>query len=75
MMLQVGERVYEALPKRRAIFILVKTLCDSGIAPDEIAGVLDWRSTLFYAAPGDRDSEAMVASLAAQPASKYQPRR
>lgn len=71
----VGEHVFESLPKRRAIFTLVKALCDSGVSPSEIESVLPWRSTLFYSAPGDLDSDAMVASLAAQEPTKYEPRR
>lgn len=71
----VGDRVHERLPKRHAIFTVVKALCESGISPAEIKDVLDWRSTLFYSAPGHLDSDAMLKSLAAQPASKYQPRR
>jgi hypothetical protein len=71
----VGDQVYESLPKRHAIFTIVKALCDSGVSPSDIASVLDWRSTLFYTAAGKLDSEAMVESLEAQSASKFAPRR
>jgi hypothetical protein len=71
----IGDRILEALPKRRAIFSLVKALCDSGVTPSEIENVLEWRSTLFYSAPGHLDSEAMVKSLEERLESKFQPRR
>lgn len=71
----VGDRVYESLPKRRAILTLVKALCDAGISPTEIASVLAWRSTLFYSASGDLNSEAMIRSLASQSGTKYEARR
>ncbi len=63
----IGGRTETRLPKRRAIFRIVKHLCDQGISPEEISKVLPRSHTIMWRqASGKLDSEEFVeAALAA----------
>ena len=39
----LGDTVLEGLPKGRAIFGMVKYLCDAGVDPEEIHAVITWK--------------------------------
>jgi hypothetical protein len=54
---------HEALPKRTAIFTVVKQLCLQGISPEEIAALVPWRSTMFCSMNGTVGSEEFVTQL------------
>ena len=55
----------ERLPKNRAIFGLVKYLCDSGVNPEEIRSVVPWKKNrLFEWFEGKLDSELFEQALA-----------
>ena len=44
---------YERLPKRAAIFTVVKFLCDSGVTPEKVAAHVPWRqNSMFRCAEG-----------------------
>jgi hypothetical protein len=50
------------LPKRTAIFTVVRQLVSKGHSPDEIAAAVPWRqSSMFRVADGNLSSEAFVA--------------
>jgi hypothetical protein len=53
------------LAKRNAMFLVVKTLCDSGVAPDEISGVIYWRN-LFLETDGTLNSDEFIRTVTLQ---------
>ena len=57
-----GKR-YEHLPKRRAVFQVVKFLCDSGVDPEDIIRQFAWRSNAFRRFPRELDSEAYIEAF------------
>ncbi len=59
----VGDTVYEMLPKRTAIYHVVKNLCDCGVSPEEINECVPWRGTMFCSADGDLKSDEFMATL------------
>lgn len=71
-------RIQERLPKRRAIYAVVRHLCSHGVSPDEINAVIDWRGRLWREVEGEVDADefrrkASAAAAAGGPA--FQPRR
>ncbi|MFQ5563904.1 MAG: hypothetical protein ACE5FO_10095 [Parvularculaceae bacterium] len=45
------------MPKNQAIHLICKRLCESGVAPDEIAALFDWRANkIWYAVEGNVDA-------------------
>lgn len=59
--LTIGEKTYERLPKRAAIFTVVKHLCDRGVTPEAITDVIEWRkNTMFRVVDGVVKSEEFV---------------
>jgi len=54
--------VHKYLPKRIAIFTVVKHLCDNGVSPDQVAGFVPWRtnSTIFRSVVGKCDAAGFV---------------
>lgn len=56
----LGEKRYERLPKRWAVFQIVKYLCDSGINPDDIIDLFSWRANAFRYFDGDIDSDTYI---------------
>ncbi len=58
----VNGQTHERLPKRTAIFTVVRQLASQGHSPDQIAAAVPWRqSSMFRIADGDLSSEAFVA--------------
>jgi hypothetical protein len=49
---KIGDEVHRAVWKRNAVYLICKRLCESGIAPDEIAALFTWRNNAFYAVEG-----------------------
>jgi hypothetical protein len=63
----LDDTIMERLPKRQAIFHIVKYLCDSGVAPEEIWELIPWkRNVLFKSFEGKLDSEAFEKALGDQ---------
>lgn len=56
--IMIGDEIYEHLPKRRAIWQVVKKLIDSGVSPEEINEIIDWKGRLFIYADGELDEQA-----------------
>lgn len=44
----VGSRTEESLPLRSAVLHVVTGLCEGGVTPEEISGVIDWRRTTLW---------------------------
>lgn len=67
----IGEQTYENLPKRQAVFAIVKQLCDSGVSPEKIAEYVPWRKfqTMFRMVEGTVDPEQFVATVERQDSS------
>lgn len=63
----LGEASIEKLPKGRAIFHMVKYLCDSGVDPEEIWAQITWKkNSLFKWFDGKLDAEAFEKALGDQ---------
>ncbi len=59
----VADQKHTELPKRRAIYTVVRGLCDSGINPDDIRTVITWRSNLFRDVEGSVDEQAFLNTI------------
>jgi len=67
----LGDTVLERLPKSRAIFGMVRHLCDSGVDPEEIRAVIPWKKNrLFEWFEGKLDAEKFERALAERQESK-----
>lgn len=75
----LGETTVERLPKSRAIYGLVKYLCDSGVDPQEIRAVIPWKKNrLFEWFEGEMDTgtfERLLAERQESRGTKPQPWR
>ena len=74
----LGDTSYEKLAKRRAIFGVVKYLCDVGVNPDEIDAQITWKNNMLRSFDGDLDSIAFEKALSEKmkdEGKKVQPRR
>ncbi len=61
----VGSEVYGDLPKRRAIFQVIRSLCAKGVNPEDIIKTIDWRTNAIFSVEGEPDSAATEKKLAA----------
>lgn len=43
----IGDESFNRLPKRRAVYHVIRHLCDSGIDPEEIREVITWRRNMM----------------------------
>lgn len=60
----IGEKVFTNLPKRRAIYQVIRKLCDDGINPEDIRSVISWRRNSLYPVDGELDSKVYEEALA-----------
>jgi hypothetical protein len=65
---------FRSLPKRRAIYIAVKTLCERGISPEQIIAVSHRGGRTFRSVEREVDA-ATFATLAAPQKRSFDPRR
>ena len=63
---EIEGELFKRLPKRRAIYQIVKFLCKSGVDPEEIAPYVPWNSNVFRYVDGQVDSEKFVAEFIKQ---------
>ncbi len=63
---QVGDQQLTGLPKRRAIYAIVRGLCDSGVTPEQIGGLIAWRRNLFREIDGQTDGATFCATIRLQ---------
>lgn len=54
------------LPKRSVIFFVVKQLCKSGVSPEKINELIDWKSNLFLQADGIQNSNDFIRTITEQ---------
>jgi hypothetical protein len=62
----VGAKTFQNLPKRRAIYQVIRALCDAGVDPDGIRNTVPWKTTILIPLEGTLDEEEFDKSLAAQ---------
>jgi len=62
----IGDESFSHLPKRRAIYYVIRHLCDSGVDPDEICSVIIWKSNMMRVVEGDIDSVEFEKKLSEQ---------
>lgn len=62
----VGAQTFTDLPKRRAIYQVVRGLCDAGVDPEAIRQVVPWKSNILTPIEGTLDSVAFERALASQ---------
>lgn len=64
----VNDKVYENLPKRRAILTTVQALCDRGVGADEIKSLINWRSNrLFFEMDGALNAAQIQEAILQDP--------
>jgi hypothetical protein len=62
--IQIGDEKMVRLPKRQALFHIVKYLCDSGITPGEIWSLITWKkNSLFKWFDGELNADAFEKAL------------
>lgn len=75
----LGDQRIESLPKRRAIFEVVRYLCSNGAAPEQINECIPWRRNgLFFRLDGQRSAEQVREELekaTLEGGSRFEPRR
>ena len=75
----LGDIVLEDLPKNRAIFGLVKCLCESGVDPEEIRAAISWKKKRlfewFEGKYGPEEFERLLAERQDSRGKKQQPWR
>ena len=54
------------LPKRTAIFFVVRKLCNSGVSPENINEIIYWKSNLFLQADGVHNSSEFIRIITDQ---------
>ena len=60
----IDGQTHQRLPKRAAIYTVVKFLCDSGISPERIATAVPWRkNTMFRSADGTLDATGFAQRM------------
>ena len=62
----VGEKTIPDLPKRRAIFEVIRHLCEQGVDPEAIRRALPSKGNALRCVEGDLNAEAFESALAAQ---------
>ena len=65
----INGHVHERLPKRVAIFTIVRHLADAGHSPETISAVVPWRSSMFRSVDGELSEEQFAMQLKAIAAS------
>ena len=62
----IGNETFSRLPKRRAIYQVIRHLCDSGVDPEEIRSAIFWKEKiLMYDLEGNLQSDEFKKKLTA----------
>ena len=61
----LGDKTFTNLPKRWAVFQVIKNLCDKGVDPEEIRKAIPWKANVLYPVDGNLDAVAFEKALAA----------
>jgi hypothetical protein len=64
----IDGQVHERLPKRAAIYTIVRHLADAGHSPEAIATAVPWRNSMFRTADGELSEEEFAQRLTAEAA-------
>jgi len=59
----IDGRVHERLPKRAAIYTIVRHLADAGHSPEAIADAVPWHNSMFRTADGELSEAQFVQQL------------
>ena len=59
----IDGRVHERLPKRAAIYTIVRHLADAGHSPEAIADAVTWHNSMFRTADGELSEAQFVQQL------------
>jgi hypothetical protein len=59
-----GSNTYANLPKRRAIYHVIRALCDAGVDPEKLRAAVPWKNTLLTPIPGTLDGPAFQRAFA-----------
>lgn len=70
---RIGEEAHTSVWKRNALYLICNRLCESGINPDEIASLFDWRHNAWYSVDGTVDASEFER-LASEKAASGGPR-
>jgi hypothetical protein len=62
----IAGKTLSNLPKRRAIFQIIRKLFDDGVDPESIRNVISWKSDALTPVDGELDSAAYEKALAAR---------
>lgn len=62
----VNDNSAKNLAKRNALFFVVKALCDSGVLPERISGIISWKRQLFLQADGTLNSDDFIRDVTQQ---------
>jgi hypothetical protein len=62
----IDGKVHGRLPKRRAIYVVIRHMCDAGIKPEEIQSIIAWKGNMLRAVPGRVESVEFISQLAQQ---------
>lgn len=62
----VGQKTFPDLPKRRAIYEVIRGLVNAGVDPEAIRATIDWKSTILIPVDGTLNTVAYEKALAAQ---------
>jgi hypothetical protein len=60
-----GDNQFTDLPKRGAIYQVIRSLCDAGVDPEAIRKALPWKTTVMNPIPGLLDATAFEKAFAA----------
>ncbi len=61
-----GEDTYTRLPKRRAIYHVIRHLCASGATPEDVGAAVPWKRNMIRVVPGEHSSKEFEKLLAEQ---------
>ena len=64
----IGGKIHERLPKRIAIYTIVRHLADAGHSPESIAAAVPWRNSMFRSAHGELSEDQFALQLKAEAA-------
>lgn len=60
----IGNEAHTNLPKRRAVYLVIRGLCDAGVDPEEIRQVLSWKGNALSSIEEVLDAESFKIKLA-----------
>ena len=62
----IDGNIFVRLPKRRAVYCIIRHLCDSGVSPEEIQRALTWKQHMIRSVDGVVDSTTFAKALLQQ---------